>query len=77
MKTLLKKIDVSQIQLTLPDFLKSFNKNMPGHLPQATAELLQKFKDEHRSFFKHGDMWSLDEHRKRIVDWLQLNKMSR
>jgi hypothetical protein len=44
--------------------------------PQATTELLQKFKEGHASFFKHGELWSLDEHRKKIVDWLQLNKKS-
>jgi hypothetical protein len=75
-KTLLKKIDVSQIQLSLTDFLKSYNKNLPQGFPQATAELLQKFKESHASFFKHGELWSLDEHRKKIVDWLQLNKKS-
>jgi len=75
-KILSRKIDISQIQLSLGDFLKSYNKNIPQGFPPATTELLQKFKDGHASFFKHGEMWSLDEHRKKIVDWLQLNKKS-
>lgn len=76
MKILSKKIDVSQLPLSLSEFLKSYNKNIPQGFPQATAELLQKFKEGHASFFKHGELWSLDEHRKKIVDWLQLNKKS-
>jgi len=67
-------IDVSLIQVSLPDFLKSYNKNIPTGFPQATEELLKKFKASHASFVKHGELWSLDEHRKKIVDWLQLNK---
>jgi len=63
----------SQIQLSLNDFLQSYNKNIPKSFPQATAELLQKFKDEHIALFKNGDLWSLDQHRKRIIDWLPRN----
>ena len=76
MKILSKKIDVSELQISLPEFLKSYNKNIPAGYPQVTAELLQKFKTAHASFFRHGELWSLDEHRKKIVDWLQLNKKS-
>ncbi len=74
MKDLVKKPDVSLIQLSLPDFLKSYNQNIPEGFPRASLSLLQKFKTEHASFFKHGELWSLDEHRKKIVDWLSLNK---
>lgn len=28
----------------------------------------------HPSFFKHGNLWSLDEHRKRVIDWFQMKK---
>ena len=60
-------------QITLPDFLASYNKNMPLHFPRVTARLLQKFKDGHSALFKHGDLWSLEAHRKKIMDWLPLN----
>ncbi len=68
-----KKIDPSQTQVSLLEFLKSYNKNIPAGFPKASEALLKKFKEEHASFFKHGEMWSLDEHRKKIVDWLPLN----
>lgn len=64
----------SLMQISLPDFLASYNKNMPAHFPRATTLLLQKFKHAHAALFKHGDLWSLDQHRKKIMDWLSLNR---
>lgn len=74
MKSSLKKPDPSQLLITLSEFLKSYNKNIPTNFPPASEALLKKYKEEHPSFFKHGEMWSLDEHRKKIVDWLPLNR---
>lgn len=69
------KFDPSEILLSLGDFLKSYNTNIPESFPKATLPLLLKYKDEHRSFFKHKELWSLSEHRKKILDWLPLNKI--
>ncbi|MEK7612782.1 MAG: hypothetical protein AAB449_01385 [Patescibacteria group bacterium] len=60
-------------QITLTDFLDSYNKNMPERFPRVTTVILKKFKEAHPSFFKHGDLWSLNLHRKKIMDWLPLN----
>jgi len=68
----------SELLVSLPDFLKSYNKTIPAGFPRASTALLKKFKDSHATLFKHGDLWSLDEHRKKIIDWLpQLNLSSR
>ena len=63
----------SQEQLTLGVFLESFNKNMPESFPKATAPLLKKFKDSHESLFKDSNSWSLDVHRKKLIDWVPGN----
>jgi len=68
-----KELKESQLQITLSDFLESFNKNMPKNFPRASSALLQKFKETHSLLFTHGDMWSLDQHRKKIIDWLPRN----
>lgn len=73
MKTLIKKFDPSEILLSLGEFLRSYNTNIPEGFPKASAALLEKYKSEHSSFFKHKDQWSLAEHRKKIMDWLPLN----
>lgn len=73
MKESPRKIRESEIQVTLADFLKLYNQGIPESFPRASAALLKKYKDEHTAFFKHGEMWSLDLHRKKVMDWLPYN----
>jgi len=63
----------SQKKVPLLVFLQSYNNNMPKNLPQASAALLEKFKEEHLTLFKSDDLWSLDLHRKKLIDWLPRN----
>ncbi len=70
MKKSHRKQEPNQALITLVDFLKSYNKNMPVQFPRASAALLKQFKESHLGLFKHGDFWSLDEHRKKVIDWL-------
>jgi hypothetical protein len=74
MKTPLPKFDPSELLLSVKDFLQSYNTTIPASFPKASLLLLQKYRDEHEPFFKHKDQWSLAEHRKKIMDWLPLNK---
>ena len=66
-------IKVSELQISLSEFLKSYNANMPPAFPSATVALLERFREAHQMLFKHGDMWSLDLHRKKVFDWLPRN----
>lgn len=61
---------ISEAPMSLAGFLKSYNQNIPPSFPRVSVALLKKFKEAHPLFFKHGDSWSLDEHRKKIIDWL-------
>ncbi len=65
-----------QVQITLADFLESYNKNMPASFPRASTKLLMKFKETHPTLFKKGDTWSLDQHRKKLMDWIPQNQQS-
>ncbi len=67
------KIKESEIQISLADFLKSYNQNMPASFPRASTALLRKFQGAHTALFKNGDRWSLDQHRKKFMDWLPRN----
>ncbi|HUQ30403.1 MAG TPA: hypothetical protein VM103_02685 [Candidatus Paceibacterota bacterium] len=73
MKKYGEELAISELQIPLARFLKSYNETIPVDFPRASAALLRKFKDTHTGLFKHGDLWSLDEHRKRILDWLPQN----
>ncbi|MSU74345.1 hypothetical protein EXS57_01030 [Candidatus Kaiserbacteria bacterium] len=70
MKKYSEELEVSAMRISLTDFLKSYNKTLPEGFPKASSALLKQFKNSHPLFFKHGDLWSLDEHRKKIIDWL-------
>lgn len=59
----------SEKQCTLADFLKAYNHELPLAFPRASKALLEEFKETHASFFKTED-WSLDVHRKKVMDWL-------
>jgi hypothetical protein len=73
MKKYPPELKISELQITQADFLKSYNLNMPAQFPRASTSLLNKFKEEHSSLFKHGEMWSLDLHRKKLIEWLPRN----
>lgn len=60
----------SEKLLSLSDFLKSYNDGLPLQFPRASLALLREFKKEHMTLFKHTDLWSLDQHRKVVMNWL-------
>ena len=68
-----KEVDTSIIPISLSEFLALYNKNMPENYPRASAALLNKFKESNSGLFKNGDMWSLDQHRKKLFEWLPRN----
>ncbi len=73
MKNSKPKIKEYEMQISISDFLKSYNKNMPATFPRATLSLLNSFRETHTTIFKHGDLWSLDQHRKKLMDWIPRN----
>jgi hypothetical protein len=73
MSTSPKKPAISELPVTQAEFLKLYNATLPSIFPRATTPLLNKYKAEHESFFKNGDLWSVDLHRKKVMDWLPNN----
>ncbi len=67
------ELEISQTQITLPEFVESYNQNIPVDFPRASVANLEKFQGTHPTLFKNGDMWSIDQHRKRVIDWLSSN----
>lgn len=59
--------------MTEEEFMESFNKNMPSGYPHVTKDILTKFKAIHPGLFKGNGSWSLDTHRKRMIEWLPQN----
>jgi len=64
-----EEFDFNQAQVSLAIFLEFYNKNIPMGFSRASVATLTKFRDTHPTLFKHGDMWSVAQHRKRVIDW--------
>lgn len=55
------------------EFLTSYNANMPEGYPKVSLPIMEKFKQAHQNLFKGKGFWSLDQHRKRMIEWLPQN----
>ncbi|HEX7651129.1 MAG TPA: hypothetical protein VF439_00225 [Candidatus Paceibacterota bacterium] len=63
----------SERQLTSGVFLRAYNENLPAGFPQASAAYMKEFRKAYPSLFKQENAWSLDQHRKKLMDWLPLH----
>lgn len=61
----------SEKSRSLQEFLTLYNENLPSMFPKASAPLLEEFKQDHTQLFKPNGLWSLDLHRKKVMDWLR------
>lgn len=70
-------LEINQITTTLPIFMETYNKSIPPSFPSASIPVLKKFQTLHPALFKNTDEWSIDKHRKKLMDWLpSSNKLS-
>lgn len=61
----------SEKKRTLADFVALYNENLPTLFPRATEELLKEFRTGHKGLFPAGKGWTLDQHRRKVMDWLR------
>lgn len=59
----------SERKHSLAEFLMLYNEGLPLEFPRATAALLAEYQTQYGGQFKDG-LWSLDLHRKKVMDWL-------
>ena len=64
------KFKVNLIATSLAVFMDSYNKSVPESFPRPSARVLKAFQALHPALFKNTNEWSIDKHRKRIMDWL-------
>lgn len=70
MRTKNIELERNQVKTSISDFLESYNKSVPVSFPRASLKVLKQFQILHPILFKHGDEWSIDRHRKRVMDWI-------
>ncbi len=70
--TLRKKDELkpNEMGTSLALFMESYNKGIPANFPHPSVKLLKAFQSLHPMLFKHGVEWSIERHRKRLMDWL-------
>lgn len=70
----MKGIDVDrercEKQLSLKEFTSSYNEGLPDGYPAVSTSILKTFVSSNSHLFKQEGMWSLDQHRKKVMDWL-------
>lgn len=60
--------------VTSPDaFIELYNRTVPSGYTRVTIKILNKFRAAHPAIFKYDSGWSIDKHRKRLMDWLFSN----
>lgn len=65
----------SEKKRSLVDFLALYNENLPEAFPKASTGLLEEFRSIHKALFSRGgNVWSLDQHRRKVMDWLRTHK---
>ena len=66
----------SERELSLDDFLETYNEGLPEQLTAASVPLLKKFQEASPKLFQNGDIWTLDRHRKQFMDWVRQHMRS-
>lgn len=56
---------------SLTRFCELYNENLPPTFLKASEALLEEYREAHGEAFKIKGVWSLDLHRKRVMDWLR------
>jgi hypothetical protein len=70
----MKTVDLDRIRCEEPrsiaDFCNQYNKDLPESFARASVKLLNHYRDTHPEAFRRDGAWSLDQHRKKVMDWL-------
>ena len=55
---------------SLVDFVRYYNLNIPEAFPRASLKSLHAFQLKYPSLFDATREWTIDKHRKRLMEWL-------
>jgi len=63
-------LEQNQAKTSIEVFLAAYNKNIPETAPRVSLKILRDFQAANPTLFKHGNSWSIERHRKKVMDWL-------
>lgn len=64
------KPDPNFTKVSLMVFIDYYNQHIPEGFPKASEAILNKFKETHSSLFSGDNNWTIDKHRKKLMDWI-------
>lgn len=62
--------DLNFVGVKTKDFVQYYNENVPEAFPRASLQTLLKFQDAYPGLFSESKEWTIDKHRKKLMDWL-------
>ena len=62
--------DQNFIGATTAVFVQYYNQNVPETFPRASLRALERFQAVHPGLFRGNNEWTIDKHRKKLMDWL-------
>ncbi|MBI4134659.1 MAG: hypothetical protein HY471_00925 [Candidatus Sungbacteria bacterium] len=70
------ELKLNQNTTSLLIFMESYNKSLPSGFSPVSAKELKEFQASRPSLFRNKDEWSIDKHRKRLMDWLSSHRLT-
>ena len=64
------QLELNKLHTTIDVFIKSYNQTLPQGFPIASVSTLKKFQESYPLLFKNKSEWSIEKHRKKLMDWL-------
>lgn len=63
----------SEKKHSLARFVAIYNEGLPREYPRASSALLELYRRTYPSQFRPDDLWSLDKHRKKVMNWIPVH----
>lgn len=73
-------MELNQAHTTIEVFMKAYNQTLPQGFPVVSVSMLKKFQEIYPALFsvkggsasggKNKEEWSIEKHRKKLMDWL-------
>jgi len=67
------ELEANQTATSLSVFMETYNRTLPASFTPASVTALKKFQSLHPSLFKNSEEWSIEKHRKKLLEWLPSN----
>jgi hypothetical protein len=63
--------EFNEAGMPLKAFIEYYNRTIPADFTHATEKAMKKFKADRTALFDGDGLWSLDKHRKHVMDFLR------